>query len=277
MPGRGLGLTGVRAMRAFHLPTVIACLTMAFGAPAYGEAETERDRTGKVSVTQTLDEVFSEPLDPEAMAQFPDDYRLKFQIYTPQNYRPDRPAGLMVYISPTKRGSVPSAWREVFDRRNLIWISVDGSGNEQQVFIRVIEALASLKYAAREYSLDPDRVYLSGLSGGGRTASITMQYYADGFDGVIYMIGVNPWDREFPAAQVTKDETRFVFLTGTQDFNRAETKRVYKAYERAGFKRIKLMDVLGMRHELPKPEALDEAIEFLDSFVEFEAEAPVAD
>jgi len=57
---------------------------------------------------------------------------------------------------------------------------------------------------------------------------------------------------------------RYVFLTGEQDFNRLETKHVYRRYQRAGVHDVKLLDILGMRHQNAAPADLDEALGFLD-------------
>ena len=57
---------------------------------------------------------------------------------------------------------------------------------------------------------------------------------------------------------------RYVFLTGRNDFNRDETRRVYRAYKRAGVENALLMDIAGMDHSLPSPAKLAEALEYLD-------------
>ncbi|HEY5775117.1 MAG TPA: hypothetical protein VIS57_03445, partial [Xanthomonadales bacterium] len=57
---------------------------------------------------------------------------------------------------------------------------------------------------------------------------------------------------------------RFVFLTGSKDFNRMETRRAHKRYLEAGAQHSKLIIVPGMAHKHPDAAILTEAIRFLD-------------
>ena len=58
-------------------------------------------------------------------------------------------------------------------------------------------------------------------------------------------------------------QNRFVFLTGSRDFNLRETRQVYRRYLEAGAQHSKLIEVTGMAHELPDAAALDEALQYL--------------
>jgi hypothetical protein len=59
-------------------------------------------------------------------------------------------------------------------------------------------------------------------------------------------------------------QNKFVFLTGSRDFNRDETKRIYRRYIKAGAQQSKLMVIPGMSHEHPDTAALTEALQFLN-------------
>lgn len=226
----------------------------------------EDARTGAYKDEVTLEELFGDQFGDVIKDALPPDYDISFQLYAPPDYDPARPAGVLTYVSPTRSGKPPQAWTDVFSEHNLIWVSVNGSGNRQQAYKRIIEALSSLKYVADRYNIDPDRRYLSGFSGGGRISSILAGYYPEYFTGVIYMAGVNSL-KDIPQPELeTMKKTRFVFMTGSRDFNRAETKQIYQEYERAGFERIKLIDDLGRGHSAPSAARLEEAIIFLDLF-----------
>ena len=118
--------------------------------------------------------------------------------------------------------------------------------------------------ADNNYRIDPSRVYVSGFSGGGRTASAVAPEYAQLFTGAIYICGVNFWDGHKPKQLERIRDNRYVFLTGSKDFNRSETRRVHRAYRRADVDNVMLLEVAGMDHRMPPPEDLAQAITFLD-------------
>ena len=57
---------------------------------------------------------------------------------------------------------------------------------------------------------------------------------------------------------------RFVFLSGSKDFNRMQTRRVQQRYIEAGAAHTSLIIVPGMAHRRPDAHYLTEAILFLD-------------
>jgi hypothetical protein len=57
---------------------------------------------------------------------------------------------------------------------------------------------------------------------------------------------------------------RYVFVTGSRDFNLNETRMVYNKYLKAGAKNSLLEVESGMSHELPSAKTLATALDFLD-------------
>jgi len=200
-------------------------------------------------------------------------HEIEFVVYVPENYDPSSPAGLLVYVSPVESGEIPDAWKEVLDRRNLIWVSVNSSGNTKPPERRVAEAKVSPAFMLQNYRIDPRRIYIAGMSGGGQISSIVAALYPGLFRGGLYMCGVNPWSErdadpwlESPPEKLgTLKENRYVFLSGTEDFKLAATARVYRLYKKAGVERSKLIVIEDMGHELPDTANFDRALGFLDS------------
>ena len=95
----------------------------------------------------------------------------QWELYVPENYDPDSPPGLLVFTHPTDSGRMPGRYRELLEERNLIWIGANRSGNQVRVARRASLALLATAMADRNYRIDASRVYVSGFSGGGRTAS----------------------------------------------------------------------------------------------------------
>ncbi len=193
------------------------------------------------------------------------DHEIEFDVFAPKTYHPSRPAGLMVFVSPTPTGKIPNRWKRIIIDRNLIWVSVNKSGNNISLYRRMIEASVSPAFMAKTYKIDPSRIYIAGFSGGGRISSLTATFYPQLFNGAIYMSGVDPWGVNPPALMPLIKNNRFVFVTGSNDFNLHETREVFHAYEEAGIEQIKLMVINNLAHDLPGAEKLDEAVAFLDS------------
>ena len=95
-------------------------------------------------------------------------------------------------------------------------------------------------------------------------ASLLASQYPDAFAGAIYICGVDFWKKSQTPKIERLAQNRFVFLTGSKDFNRDETRGVYRKYLKAGAQHSKLMVVPGLRHEHPDAKNLTEALRFLD-------------
>jgi len=201
------------------------------------------------------------------------DHEFEFRVYVPESYDPATPPGLLVPVSPIDSGEIPESWTEILNRRNLIWVSVNKSGNSMSPERRLAEARTSPTFIRQKYELDPQRIYISGMSGGGQIASMAAPLYPGLFQGGIFICGVNPWSEQHADPWVENPpedfealkENRYVFISGTEDFKLAATARVYRLYKKAGVDGSKLIVVDEMGHELPDSATVDKALGFLDS------------
>jgi hypothetical protein len=193
---------------------------------------------------------------------------IQWQMYVPSTYDRARPAGLLVYVSPTQSGEIPAGWSEVLDRHNVIWIAADRSGNNEPVARRILLALLAPTAARKHYAIDAERIYISGLSGGGKTASMIATDQAQLFRGGIYNCGVEVWDSDEPLRLDLMRQNRYVFVTGTYDQALEPTKRAYRAYRKAGVENSKLMVIRHMTHRNPDSYEFEEALQYLDARVE---------
>jgi hypothetical protein len=132
----------------------------------------------------------------------------------------------------------------------------------------------------RRFNISPRRVYLSGVSGGGRVASMVGVAYADVFSGTFPIVGANfykpipaPGGRHYPPTFApvgtilagAKKRNRFVLLTGSKDFNRENTKDVYRrGFKAEGFRHVLYLEVPDMGHALPSGEWFARGLDFLD-------------
>jgi hypothetical protein len=95
-------------------------------------------------------------------------------------------------------------------------------------------------------------------------ASKLASQYPEVFTGALYICGVDYWKKDQTPKVDRLLQNKFVFLTGSRDFNRDETKRIYRRYIKAGAQQSKLMVIPGMSHEQPDTAALTEALQFLN-------------
>ena len=126
-------------------------------------------QTGAFSQSNSIREVASEEFAAAAESFISPHESINWEFYVPENYDPQKPAGLMVYVSPSPSGDIPRGWKAIVDGLNMIWVAATGSGNRVAVGRRVVFALAAPSLAGRHYQIDPQRIYLSGLSGGGKS------------------------------------------------------------------------------------------------------------
>ncbi len=245
--------------------TALLIALLASPTAAHSSDTTEAAPTGRYQIHRTIAEIVdAETLDVIADMVSPDD-TVSWSVHVPESYDPTRPAGLLVYISPTNRGWMPRAWSSVIDEKNLIWIAADDAGNRVPVARRMVLATVAPGIIQESYAIDPDRIYLSGFSGGGKVSGMVAPEFAHTFRGAIYVGGAAFWARdEHPYIDQIRDN-RYVFVAGDSDFNLELTERIHHRYRGAGVEHIKLMIIRGMGHDTPGKSDFRRAIEFLDA------------
>ena len=206
-------------------------------------------------------------------------------VYVPEGYDGSKPYGLMVYIDPGGKGRVPRpGWRNVLDEHKLIWVAPHGIGNERHVIQRIAIALDAAHNMQQRYAIDSQRVYITGLSGGGRCASWLGLLYPDVFDGMLPMCGVDYftrlkvpgrtntyWRQKFPRPRPGKllvrmlKRSRHVLLTGSEDGNRLQTKATAEKMKDQRFEHVTYLEVPGMGHTWPPADWFEKAVRALDA------------
>ncbi len=190
----------------------------------------------------------------------PLDQQLRWHVRVP----PSESSGVLVFVKPDRSADPQSEWARVLDQQNLIWVCAEDFGNDKSSAQRVLAAVLGLALVQRDYSIDSKRIYIGGMSGGGRVASMTITKFPHLFTGALYIVGVDSWTRVEEPLKEAIAANRYVFITGREDFNRAETRRVYDKYRRAGVESAQLIDLPSLGHEYPDADTLTRAIRFLD-------------
>lgn len=154
-----------------------------------------------------------------------------FALYVPPQAPPDGYA-LFVFVPPWDDAKVPPTWTPVMDRHGMIFVTAAGIGNDTNLLDRrdPVALLAAINVMAG-YRVNPQRVYIGGLSGGSRVAQRLALGYPDLFHGVLLEAGSDPIGKTVPLPPAPLLEqfqtgTRVVYLTGQQDTSNLDTDRI---------------------------------------------------
>jgi hypothetical protein len=207
-----------------------------------------------------------------------------YDVYVPADYTPnEKPYGLIAWISPGERGGPREAWVESLDKRQIIFVAPRDVPNPSHSVWRAFMALESVRFANNTFTIDPDRVYVAGMSGGGRISSHVAMFFPETFGGCFAICGCNfyrdvpvPGQKdhvwpgfwpspEAPVVRKARADGRFVLLTGTKDFNLEPTKGAHNAMLGEKFAHATLLEVPGLAHELPDAEWFDKGLAALDA------------
>ncbi len=190
----------------------------------------------------------------------PADLAVKFRLRLPPG---SGPIGVVVFVKQFPPGEIPPAWVEPFDRRNLAWISPDEYDRRKPVEQRMLVAMMAVKLVEQLAVVDPNRVFIAGIWGGGHVANDTMMKFPERFAGALYISGGS--DEMPEAALLPLARTRrFVFVTGTRDHSRYDMREIAARYRTAGMTQVLLFDLPNfVGHEFPGAKVLGQALDYL--------------
>jgi len=176
-----------------------------------------------------------------------------YALYLPSNYSRDRTWSLLLALHPAARGrAMVDAYRAAAEKYGYI---VAGSNNSRngpwQVSIASIQAMSA--DLEQRVSIDRNRVYLTGLSGGARVA---MQVAL----GSKIVAGVIASSAGYPDSKPRKSLPFVVFGTaGTEDFNYIELRMLDRALTTPH-----RLAIFEGGHTLPPEHVVLDAIEWLE-------------
>ncbi len=151
----------------------------------------------------------------------------RFTVYIPSQ----APAGgyaLLVFVPPWPQARLPEGWGPVLDKYGAIFVSAARSGNDENTMARREPlALLAAQNIIADYRVDPERVYISGFSGGSRIAQRLAMGYPDLFRGAILNAGSDVLGDAGPEAPIPlpprelfyqfQSGTRLTYVTGERD------------------------------------------------------------
>lgn len=216
----------------------------------------------------------------------------RFHVRLPTSYDPRRPAGLLVWSSPSPRGGIPNVFHAALDELYFVCVGIDNAGNDRDVpdkFQLIFDAVAN---ARQRYHIDDERIYITGMSGGGKVSSILMMCFADIFHGSIPIVGFgtysqleDQWGKHHYAyfakpkrilLELAKSRP-MALMSGPEDFNYDEMVQRQKGLEADGFEQVRFFCYPDMAHQMPTPQRFLEALRWVDEPYELASKKRAAD
>ena len=204
-----------------------------------------------------------------------------FEAFVPDDYDKSKPYGLVVWINSGDNGKMNRKYQEIFKKNRMIWIGANKSGNNVDTRIRAQLAIDGRHNMMKLYNIDPNRVYVSGSSGGGKVACLSAFSFPELYSGGIFCIGVAHWiniplkgnsfvPTKFKKAipsdrmKMIAEKGRYACMTGDKDFNREHIKKTYDVLFSKTMNNCKYYQVPGLGHGAIPPDWYEKAILQLD-------------
>jgi len=218
-----------------------------------------------------------------------DDYDLEkesFAVYVPENYTGKKAFGLLVFVSPNGNGDLKGfdrnddGWSKALYEREIIWVGPNKAGNDRPVLPRLGLSLDAAHNMPKQFDIDPERIYIGGVSGGGRITSWLLLPFPDVFTGGYSIIGADFYKNlpskeqqgvyagtfKAPGPKLLGQarKHRYVLLTGDADPNREQMQVIHQTLKKDGWQKVFYFQVPRMGHSAPNGEWFAKGLAALD-------------
>tara|TARA_R110001592_G_scaffold209275_1_gene460446 strand:+ start:31442 stop:33220 length:1779 start_codon:yes stop_codon:yes gene_type:complete len=189
-----------------------------------------------------------------------------YNIHIPPNYNGNEAFGLITFINAANNGNLINSWLPVLAEKKLILVAGNNIGNSVAVDTRIGVVLAACKSLQETLNIDSTRIYSSGASGGGRSASHLLFCFPEIFGGMIPNCGANylrqvdqdyetqnpnsHYEYIFPYTNAQFDYVKsfkpiLAYLTAYDDFREGDLMNIYhNGAEPDGFE-AKILEISG--------------------------------
>ena len=176
-----------------------------------------------------------------------------YALFLPSNYSDDRQWNLLLGFHPAARGrQIVEKYQAAAERYGYIVAASNNSRNGPWA-VSMAAAHAMTSDVSRRFSIDSNRVYLTGMSGGARVAT-GIALAGNGIAGVIAS------SAGYPDSQPRSKVPFAIFSTaGTEDFNYVEMRLLDRKLESPHF-----LAVFNGGHTLPPDDVAVEAVEWME-------------
>jgi predicted esterase len=185
------------------------------------------------------------------------DQAISYALYLPNDYNAALTFPVIITFDPKGNGSLPlEKYKGLADKYGYILMGSNDSKNGQDMTTTgaIIDALFS--ETTGRYSIDPDRIYVMGFSGGARVASI-IGFYQGGVAGVIGC------GAGFPSTdQPVRFKPDYISIAGNADFNMNELINLDKRLDQGNFTHALIL--FNGKHEWPPVEVMENVFVWIE-------------
>lgn len=251
--------------------TFVSIALFGLMSTAIAQTEGEEPQTGYFETETTVLELLGEKGAASLSDVFDPDEVLKWKIYVPKTYTPTKPAGVIVYVTFSNSwGGSRRAYNDVLDDSNLIWAGVVGAGDKKPMNTRIMRVMLTPAFLARDYKLDPERMFVGGTSGGAQVAAILATSKPQLFKGALFVGDALAWKDKLPAGIEHVRKNRYVFVIGSNNTNLKNVQSAAATYREAGVEHTELIVMPNVARKAPTANFIQKAIEYLDGKVDAE-------
>jgi hypothetical protein len=211
-----------------------------------------------------------------------------FWLDVPSGYDGSEPWGLVVYDDPAAiMTALPDGWEQVLNDDKLILIAPQNAGDDQNIARRQGLCVIAALEMAKQYGIDPKRIYAAGFAGGARMAAELGIHQSDIFCATIQCSDSNFY-KAVPRSAVTDDDltrnpgsylaikadpdeianarksVKVAIITGSGDFREHFLQDIYNGGFVADGFQAKLWDVRDLKHEPCSAATLQDVLAFIE-------------
>jgi hypothetical protein len=187
-----------------------------------------------------------------------------YELYVPEDYDPEKSYPMMLYVSPGHGGGW-GVWRQVCEKYGVVMAGPHNAGNDVPMARRCRVVLDVLDDVRRRLHIDPDRTYISGMSGGGNACSRIAFALPELFGGNIAICGTWNLRVEPMVRRRMRERLSVAVVTGERDFNGPEMAREFYPDLVAHQVRTRLWLIPGMGHDIPNASKMDEVFQWVEA------------
>jgi pimeloyl-ACP methyl ester carboxylesterase len=199
----------------------------------------------------------------EVMAGY-DPTQTTYQLFVPHNYRHARSSPLILFLSASASPEELSSWAAVCRKYDVLYASPHEAGDTCPAAKRLRMALDVLDDIRRRLNVDTDRVYIGGLSEGGRTACEVAYAFPEFIGGLVAVGGASPLRGEPWMRDRVAERLSVALVTGQLDFAKAEMETYRFPILRDLEVRSKLW-MPNVGHTMPPPRVVEEVYLWLEA------------
>jgi len=181
----------------------------------------------------------------------------KYTVYIPSNYTPTKKWPVIYFFDPHGAGNFPlTLYKELAEKYGYIIAGTYGSKNGQQWPVTEKAAQSMMQDSWQRLSIDNNRMYTFGFSGGARVAS-SVALYDGGIAGVALCGG------GFPERSPNfRQSFAFIGFVGDRDFNYTELEQLNKQLD--GSELPHQLIVYHGKHQWPPAPEAEQAFQWFD-------------